>query len=242
MDVYGLIGYPIGHSFSPRYFNAKFAKEKIDACYRLFPIRDINELNDVLTTPGLKGLNVTSPYKEAVANRVILTGDASLIRAVNVIKPCGGCLKGFNTDITGFEEAYAALLENTGDKALILGTGGAANAAAFALRKMGKETLFVSRTKREGCLTYTELTTDIIHACDIIVNATPLGMHGHSEGEYPDIPYEYITMRHVCIDLIYNPRITEFRHCCGLMGAETAGGFPMLKKQAEASWRIWNSD
>lgn len=242
MDIYGLIGYPISHSFSPRFFNAKFSKEGIDACYRLFPIRHIDEIEDVLATPCLKGLNVTSPYKESAARKTILMGDAAMIGAINVIKPCGTDLYGFNTDITGFEEAYGSMLADAGEKALLLGTGGAANAAAFALGKMGKKVTSVSRTKHDECLTYKELTPEIIHSHSIIINATPLGMHGHSEGECPDIPYECLTMRHVCIDLIYNPRITEFRHRCGIMGAETAGGFPMLIKQAEASWRIWNSD
>lgn len=245
--IYGLIGFPLGHSFSQTYFNRKFEAENIDAEYVNFEISDIKQLMDVFSeNPDLCGLNVTIPYKEQViAYLDEIDPQAERIGAVNVIKieykkEGGFRLKGYNSDILGFSDSIFPLLTQNRKKALVLGTGGASKAVSVGLWNMGIEPTLVSRTKREGVLSYDELTEELIVENKIIVNTTPLGMYPNVD-KCPDIPYEYLTPEHLCYDLLYNPDVTLFMRKAAEYGAETKNGLEMLLLQAFTSWNIWNS-
>jgi len=240
--LYGLIGFPLGHSFSPGYFNTKFAYEHIDAEYKAFPVATAIEIKALIQqNPGLKGLNVTIPYKgEVMALLDECDVEAAIIGAVNCISIRNGRTKGYNTDTIGFEQSLRPLLKEHINKALILGTGGAAKAIKFTLNKMGIECLSVSRTRKDGAFLYTELTEDIVKEYKLIVNTTPLGMYPCTES-YPEIPYHAISGQHLLYDLIYNPNTTRFLQKGILQGAATKNGLEMLELQAEASWAIWNS-
>ena len=244
--LYGLIGYPLGHSFSQDFFNKKFESEKIDARYMNFEIEDIGELMEVVAQyPNLNGLNVTLPYKEQVIPYLDeLDENAAKIGAVNVIKFTGSGaslkFKGYNSDVIGFTDSISPLLNENRKKALILGTGGAAKAVNCGLQNLGVETTFVSRSERENGLTYSQLTPEIIANHKVIVNTTPLGMYPHID-ECPDIPYQYLTPEHLCYDLLYNPDVTLFMRNAADNGAETKNGLEMLLLQAFAAWQIWNS-
>ena len=198
MKKYGLIGYPLGHSFSKNFFNEKFHSENIDAEYVNFEIPSIKELPSVLlANPDLVGLNVTIPYKEQVISYLDeLDKDAAAIGAVNVIKIVRqkGKTKliGYNSDVIGFTQSIDPLLEPQHKKALILGTGGASKAIAYGLKKLGLECKFVSRNLREEMLTYNQLTPEIMDEYKVIVNCTPVGMYPRAD-EYPNIPYQYLT-------------------------------------------------
>lgn len=243
--IYGLIGYPLIHSFSQNYFNQKFEAENIDARYLNFEIADIGELMEVLSeNPNLNGLNVTIPYKEQVLPYLNeIDEDAAKIGAVNVIKFIPGkngiTLKGYNSDIIGFCDSLRPLLKPTHKNALVLGTGGAAKAVTQGLLNLGITPTYVSRTKREGMLTYDELTPEIMDSNRVIVNTTPLGMYPHTE-ECPDIPYQLLTPEHLCYDLLYNPDVTLFMKRAQENGAEVKNGLEMLLLQAFAAWNIWN--
>lgn len=244
-QLYGLIGRVLGHSFSQDYFNQKFSSEHINARYINFELADIGEFNELLAQyPALRGLNVTIPYKEQVIGYMDeMDTVASRIGAVNVIKFIGkGAslrLKGYNSDVIGFSDSIAPLLNDNRRKALVLGTGGAAKAITVGLNDLGVSTLSVSRTARPGVITYADLTPEIIDDHKVIVNTTPLGMYPHVD-ESPDIPYELLTTEHLCYDLIYNPDVTQFLKRSAEFGAETKNGLEMLLLQAFASWRIWN--
>lgn len=245
--TYGLIGRVLGHSFSVDFFNRKFNSENIDAQYRNFEIPEIEDFPSVIaTTPRLSGLNVTIPYKEQVIPYLdSLDDDAARIGAVNVIKVLRGAdgnisaLKGYNSDIIGFSRSIQPLLKPWHKKALVLGTGGASKAITLGLKKLGVEPLYVSRTAREGVITYADLTPEVMADHTVIVNCTPLGMYPHV-GECPDIPYGRLTDKHLCYDLLYNPDITLFMKKSAAQGAETKNGLEMLLLQAFASWEIWN--
>lgn len=243
---YGLIGYPLSHSYSAKLFAAKFKLEGIQAKYDLYPIENIHLLPTLIRDHHLCGLNVTIPYKEQVVPYLdSIEGAAVDIGAVNVIKidwkhPDRIRLIGYNSDAAGFMLAYGDMLKNAGKNALVLGTGGAAKAVSYALRELGFDVTFVSRTPGPNRITYNEATKEVVAENHAIVNCTPLGMASHEQG-LPPICYDGLSRRHVCIDLIYNPPVTEFRHACALFGAETAGGYPMLKAQAEEAWKIWNA-
>lgn len=243
--LFGLIGYPLGHSFSQDYFNKMFESEKIDARYMNFEIEDIGELMEVVAQyPNLRGLNVTIPYKELVIPYMDeMDANAAKIGAVNVIKFIGkGAslkFKGYNSDVIGFSDSIAPLLNENRRKALILGTGGAAKAVNVGLKNLGVETTFVSRTEGPGRLTYAQLTPEIMAEHKVIVNTTPLGMYPHVD-ECPDIPYNELTPEHLCYDLLYNPDITLFMRKAANNGAETKNGLEMLLLQAFAAWQIWN--
>ncbi len=248
MDTYGLIGYPLGHSFSRNYFNQKFAAENIDAQYVNFEIPDIKELKNILKeNPGLRGLNVTLPYKTQVMSYLDeVDEDARQIGAVNVIQFRKGRfgklrLKGFNSDITGFKESIVPLLNATHKKALILGTGGASKAVFHGLKQLGIDPVFVSRTARDTGITYNEITPDTMEKHTVIVNCTPLGMHPHINS-CPDIPYEYVTPNHLLYDLLYNPDETVFMKKGKEKGAAVKNGLEMLLLQAFAGWQIWNRE
>ncbi|WP_455666826.1 shikimate dehydrogenase family protein [Phocaeicola sp.] len=245
MRKYGLIGYPLGHSFSKNFFNEKFHSESIDAEYVNFEIPAIKELPSVLlANPNLVGLNVTIPYKEQVISYLDeLDKDAAAIGAVNVIKIVNQKgktkLVGYNSDVIGFTQSIEPLLEPQHKKALILGTGGASKAVDYGLRKLGLECKFVSRTPREGMLTYEELTPEIMDEYKVIVNCTPVGMYPHAD-QYPNIPYECLTPNHLLYDLLYNPDTTLFMKKGADKGAVVKNGLEMLLLQAFGAWDIWN--
>lgn len=244
-QLYGLIGKVLGHSFSQDYFNQKFESEHINARYINFEIADIGEFNELLAEyPALRGLNVTIPYKEQVIGYMDeMDPTAERIGAVNVIKFLGrGAslrLKGFNSDVIGFSDSIKPLLNENRRKALVLGTGGASKAIAVGLTDLGVDVQLVSRSKRQGVITYADLTPEIMTDHKIIVNTTPLGMYPRVD-QAPDIPYEELTPQHLCYDLIYNPDITLFMKRSAEFGAETKNGLEMLLLQAFASWQIWN--
>jgi shikimate dehydrogenase len=247
MKTYGLIGYPLGHSFSKDFFNRKFKSEQIDAEYLNFQIDNVKGLKNVLKdNPLLCGLNVTLPYKTQVIPLLDeLDQDARLIGAVNVIKFIRGRfnklkLKGYNSDITGFKDSIEPLLDKEiHTHALILGTGGASKAVYHGLKQFGIEVQFVSRTPEKDCITYSDITPEKLETYTVIINATPLGMYPHVE-ECPDIPYERLTSRHLLYDLLYNPDETLFMRKGKANGATVKNGLEMLLIQAYVSWEIWN--
>ena len=242
--LYGLIGYPLGHSFSQDYFNRKFEAENIDARYINFEIPEIADLKLILDhNRNLNGLNVTIPYKQQVIAMLDeMDPEAAEIGAVNVIKFIRRngrlILKGYNSDIIGFRDSIAPMLTDHHSHALVLGTGGASRAVSYALRSLGIEVRLVSRTATRGVITYADLTPDIIDTHKIIVNTTPLGMYPHVE-ECPDIPYNLLTEHHLCYDLLYNPDVTLFMKKSADAGAEVKNGLEMLLLQAFAAWQIW---
>ncbi len=244
MDKYGLIGYPLEHSFSRNYFNEKFRNESIDAEYDNFEIPSIENFKEVLeTTPNLRGLNVTIPYKEEVIRYLDeLSAEARAIGAVNVIrvthKGSKTVLKGFNSDVIGFTRSIESMLEPLHRKALILGTGGAAKAVDYGLKSLGLGTLFVSRTARPGVITYNDVTPDLIRSHKVIVNCTPLGMYPHVDS-CPPLPYEAMDSHTLLYDLLYNPDETLFMQKGRQQGAITKNGLEMLLLQAFASWEMW---
>lgn len=247
--MYGLIGYPLGHSFSKEYFSKKFNDLKIDEEYNLFPIKDITEMSKLITfySGQLKGLNVTIPYKELILKYLTkIETDAAIIGAVNVIKVIYDngipALIGYNTDWQGFLASLKPLLTGRTDiyQALVLGTGGASKAIAYALNKIGVDCTFVSRYRSNGDVTYMDLDSDIISSHRLIVNTTPLGTYP-SINTCPDIPYDSISNNHICFDLVYNPEKTEFLKKCENRGATIKNGLEMLHIQADLSWQIWRN-
>lgn len=245
MDLYGLIGHPLGHSFSKKFFNEKFQNEMIDAEYRNFDIDTIKSFPTIIEEhSNLRGLNVTIPYKELIIPYLDeLSEDAQAIGAVNVIKISrnheGVHLKGYNSDVIGFTDSIRPLLKPFHKKALILGTGGASKAIRYGLYKLGIETCFVSRRPKEGMLTYSDLTTDIMAEYTVIVNCSPVGMFPHTD-ERPDLPYQFIGSHHILYDLVYNPDETLFMKSGKEQGATTKNGLEMLILQARAGWNFWN--
>lgn len=243
--IYGLIGFPLIHSFSQNYFNQKFEAESIKARYLNFELPDIGDFMEVVSEyPTLAGLNVTIPYKEQVIPYLNeMDEDAAKIGAVNVIKIIRnkGSLKfkGYNSDIIGFTDSISPLLNERRKKALVLGTGGASKAVVRGLENLGITATLVSRSAREGVITYEDLTPEVMAENLIIVNTTPLGMYPHVE-ECPDIPYDCLTKEHLCYDLLYNPDVTMFMRKAEEYGAETKNGLEMLLLQAFAAWNIWN--
>lgn len=246
MKKFGLIGYPLGHSFSKNFFNEKFRSENICAEYVNFEIPTIEDFNKVLkANPTLCGLNVTIPYKEQIIGYLDeLDKDAAAIGAVNVIKidRSKGKLKliGYNSDVLGFTQSIEGLLEPHHKKALILGTGGASKAINYGLKQLGLETLFVSRNRHnDNTITYSELTPEIMNDYKVIVNCTPVGMYPKAD-ECPDIPYECLTPEHLLYDLLYNPDTTLFMKKGSDNGAIVKNGLEMLLLQAFGAWDIWN--
>ena len=243
MRKYGLIGYPLGHSFSVRYFREKFHRESITGCsYANFEIESVSAVRDLVKDPDLLGLNVTIPYKESVVP--LLHKKDPVVEqtgACNCILIRQGILTGFNTDVIGFEKSIDEKLTVRDKRALILGTGGSSKAVAWVLRKKGIDILWVSRTKSAAAnqVRYEELDDKIMQTHTLIVNCTPLGMYPDT-GKFPSLPYEYINKSHYLFDLIYNPEKTEFLIRGEAAGARTKNGADMLAIQAEASWDIWN--
>ena len=246
MDKYGLIGYPLGHSFSISYFNQKFHDENIDAVYENYEIPTIDAISEVINSnPELKGLNVTSPYKEKVmAFLDNISPEARAIGAVNVIRithdGSSVKLKGYNSDVIGFAKSIEPILDKKWHKkALILGTGGASKAVDYGLRNLGLETVFVSRYERPGTIQYKSITPEVIREYNVIVNSTPVGMYPKTE-ECPDLPYKAMDSHTILYDLIYNPDETLFMKRGAEYGAQTKNGLEMLLLQAFVSWEFWH--
>lgn len=246
MKKFGLIGYPLGHSFSKNFFNEKFHSEEIDAEYVNFEIPSIEDFPKVIAAnPDLCGLNVTIPYKEKVISYLDeVDKDAAAIGAVNVIKFVHDKgklrLTGYNSDVIGFTRSIEPLLEPHHTKALILGTGGASKAVNHGLHQLGLSTLFVSRGKRnDNTVTYADLTPEIMDEYKVIVNCTPVGMYPQAD-KSPDIPYECLTRQHLLYDLLYNPDTTLFMRKGSEQGALVKNGLEMLLLQAFGAWDIWN--
>ncbi|MGN0303881.1 MAG: shikimate dehydrogenase family protein [Prevotella sp.] len=246
MKKYGLIGYPLGHSFSMGYFNEKFKNEAINAVYENFEIPDIQDITTVIgSNPDLAGFNVTIPYKEKVMDYLdYIAPEAAEIGAVNVVKVTHNgeraVLKGFNSDVVGFVNSIKPLLRPLHKKALVLGTGGASKAVEYGLRKLGLETIKVSRTEKDNTITYGQVTPELLSAYKVIVNCTPCGMAPHFD-ECPNLPYDSIDDSFLLYDLIYNPEETLFLRKGKEKDATVKNGLEMLLLQAEEGWNIWNS-
>lgn len=247
MRLYGLIGRPLGHSFSKAFFTEKFQREGIDAQYLNFPLQTIEELPAMLAAhPDLQGFNVTIPYKQAVkAYLVSLSPEAREIGAVNVVRVertrAGDepHLMGYNTDSIGFRRSLRPLLRPHHRRALVLGTGGASLAVVYVLRSLGITPIYVSRTPAEDRLTYTDLSAEVMRDHLLIVNCSPVGMFPHVDAA-PAIPYDLLTPRHLLYDLVYNPEETRFMRLGAAHGATVKNGLEMLHLQALAAWEIWN--
>jgi shikimate dehydrogenase len=242
MRKFGLIGYPLGHSFSAKYFREKFQRASITGCeYSNFELPQIEDLAEVLKDRELEGLNVTIPYKESVI-RFLQKKDPVVqeIGACNCIKIKNGILTGFNTDVIGFEESLSEKLAPTDRRALVLGTGGSSKAVAWVLKKKGIEYLFVTRKESAPrLLNYSELNREIVESHTLIINSTPLGMSPNT-GQCPALPYDWIGPSHYLYDLVYNPAKTLFLEKGERNGSRIKNGSDMLVIQAEASWTIWN--
>jgi shikimate dehydrogenase len=259
MPLFGLIGYPLGHSFSASYFAEKFKKEGIDAVYRNFPLESVEEFKDLVrgreglktSQEGLKtrhgelrGLNVTVPYKQEIIPFLdSLSETAKAIGAVNTIsfrRDKGQLfLSGDNTDVIGFRRSLEQHLKSHHDSALVLGTGGASRAVIYVLSKLGIDYKLVSRSSGDKKISYAELKEKMVDDTPLIINTTPLGTYPKVE-TFPPIPYKAISSDHLLFDLVYNPAKTEFLARGEKKGASIVNGYDMLVYQAEASWKIWN--
>ncbi len=238
MKEFGLIGRPLGHSASAKYFAEKFAAQSIDAHYALYELESIEQVESL--RGKLCGFNVTIPYKKQILPYLAtVSEEAAKVGAVNCVKidSCGA-MHGYNTDVVGIR-ATLADCNLRGRKALILGTGGAAAAVQFVLEELGMDVVSVSRTAGENRITYSEVTDEVIASTALIVNATPVGMYPHTE-EAPELPYHCLTSAHILFELIYNPAKTLFLKRGEEQGATILGGDEMFRRQAEASWEIWN--
>ena len=246
MTTYGIIGYPLTHSFSQKYFTEKIAREQIvDSVFNVFPLSFIEDFSELLRNhSSLIGLAVTIPYKEKVLKYVTyLSEEVKQIGAANCIKVRGAELTAYNTDIIGFEKSFSKHLKTNHKKALVLGTGGASKAVQYVLKKLGIEFLVVSRNENatENYIQYQDITESLIQQYPVIINTTPLGM-SPDENVCPDIPYSSLTTENYLYDLVYAPAKTLFLQKGEAQGAIIENGFEMLIIQAEENWRIWNKD
>lgn len=236
--LYGIIGYPLSHSFSPAYFQEKFKREKINAEYKTFELKNINEFSEWLKQhKNLMGFNVTIPYKQEVIHHLdALSPEAAAIGAVNCVQLKEGILKGYNTDAVGFEKSLLPLLKKHHQKALVLGSGGSSLAVQYVLNKLNIAFTTISRTQNT---TYEMMNEKMMQEHLLIINTTPLGMYP-KVSEKPMIPYAALTARHLLYDLIYNPEETQFLMLGKQQGATLKNGFEMLQIQADESWKIWS--
>ena len=241
MKRYGLIGHPLKHSQSRFYFNEKFEYEGLDCRYQYFDLRSLDELHDVMTTyPDLCGFNVTIPYKEAIIPLLDTVDEtAQLVGAVNVVKITEGKLKGYNTDVFGFEQLLNRAINGKNiAHALVLGTGGASKAVQYVLKQKGIPFSTVSRDAEKGDYTYDTLTDEVLKQNHLIINTTPLGMAPYVDS-FPDIHYQALDNKHILIDLIYNPKETAFMELGKTWGAKVYNGIQMFEEQAKKTWEIW---
>jgi shikimate dehydrogenase len=242
MRRYGLIGYPLSHSFSKKYFSEKFERENItDAVFENFSIPQIEDVEKIFSTDhSLKGVAVTIPYKKAILPYLDALSDVvQQMNACNCIKIEAGKKKGFNTDVIGFEKSFIKKLQPHHQKALILGTGGASQAVGYVLKKLGIEYLLVSRKASPGAIAYAAIREETLQHYNIIINCTPLGTFPKNN-EAPDLPYQYLNKSHYLFDLVYNPSLTRFLQFGQEAGATVENGYEMLVLQAEENWKIWN--
>lgn len=243
MKQFGLIGFPLEHSFSKSYFTKKFERENIRDCsFENFPLEDLSAFPDLLRNhPGLCGLAVTIPFKEKIlALADTATDEVVEIGAANCIRIQSGICTAYNTDIIGFRQSLDRFLGNNPLPALVLGTGGAAKAIAFVLRKLDVRYLQVSRQQQIGTITYAAISPDLLNSYPLIINCTPLGMFPHTESA-PPIPYRWLTPANRLFDLVYNPEKTRFMEYGEAAGCSVCNGLDMLEIQAEANWHIWNA-
>ncbi len=243
MNLYGLIGYPLGHSFSKQYFTNKFETEGLEDCFfELFPLERIELFPELIDQhKNLKGLAVTIPYKEKIIPYLSsISDEAKAIGAVNCIEFTSAGLRGYNTDVVGFEKSFTGLLQPHHKAALILGTGGASKAAQYVLRKLDIPYLLVSRSTAPGNITYQQLDESILTTHNIIINCSPVGM-SPAEDMAPEIPYQFIGQAHYLFDMIYKPAETIFLKEGRSRGALTKNGYEMLLLQADENWNIWGS-
>ncbi len=249
MKFYGLLGFPLSHSFSMGYFSDKFDALDIDAAYENIEIapHDLSSIRDYLAKrPDLCGLNVTIPHKQAIMPFLDeLDETAQAVGAVNVIKierrPAGLHLIGYNTDCIGFEKSLRPLLHSNHRQALVLGTGGASKAVAYVLQKLEIPFTYVSRRAGEGLLTYADITPDVLSRHSLVINTTPVGMYPNVN-EQPTLPYQAVTAAHLFYDLVYNPEVTRFLFHAHHHGAVIKNGLEMLHLQADAAWDIWQAN
>lgn len=244
MKRYGLIGHPLKHSQSRFYFNEKFEYEGLDCRYQHFDIKSLEELHDVMAKyPDLCGFNVTIPYKESIIPLLDeIDPIAKEVGAVNVVTIIDGKLKGYNTDVYGFEQLLnRAINGRDASHALILGTGGASKAVQYVLKQKGIPYSIVSRDAAKGDYTYDALTDEVLKANPLIINTTPVGMFPQVDN-FPDLHYQGLTKKHTLIDLIYNPRETAFMELGRTWGAKVYNGLQMFEEQAKRTWEIFNSD
>ena len=248
MRKYGLIGYPLGHSFSKSYFAGKFIRENISGCsYENFPISDIALFPQLVSDePELEGLNVTIPYKSVIFSYIdILDPEARAIGAVNVLKIKRGegrtIIYGYNSDITGISDSLVPYMGGKVKNALVLGSGGSSLAVCHVLRKFGLNITQVSRYKRAGIIGYQDISSEILRDTGLIVNTTPLGMFPDTETR-PEINYSLLNENHILFDLVYNPELTFFLRSGIERGCTVITGLKMLHSQAERAWQIWNDE
>jgi shikimate dehydrogenase len=246
MKKLGLIGFPVGHSFSKKFFGEKFAKEQLlDWEYELYPLEKIERLKSFLSEqPELVGFNVTVPYKVAVVNYLDEIDSLALhIGSVNTVciidDDKGKKLKGYNTDAFGFEQSFAKLLNQEQNKALVLGSGGSSRAVKYVLRDLNIPYTTVSRQPNETRIGYQDINEAVLNEHNIIINTTPVGMYPNID-DAPLIPYEFINEKHLLYDLVYNPEETLFLKKGKERGAYTKNGIEMLRLQSEKCWQIWN--
>lgn len=248
MRKFGLIGYPLGHSFSKKYFTEKFLKEDIPDCsYENYPIEEITQVKKLVSQDhDLCGLNVTIPYKSEIIRFLdSIDPEAKEIGAVNVlkIKRFEGIteLLGYNSDVTGIRDSLSPFITSSVRNAVVFGTGGSSRAVCYALKKYGITITQISREKKSGMYTYSDINAEMLENTELLVNTTPLGMFPDVKGK-PDINYSLLSDKHILFDLVYNPEITSFLKMGMAQGCTIISGIKMLHSQAERSWEIWNDD
>lgn len=244
MQVFGLIGYPLSHSFSKKYFDNKILEEQLkNVEFQNFEMPNIANIELMLQqNPALQGFAVTIPYKQQIIPFLHwMSDDVKQMTACNCVKIKNGKLYGFNTDIIGFEKSFVQLLQPHHQKALVLGTGGAAQAVLFTLEKLGIAALSVSRNKIENGITYQDLNEAVFQEYTVVINTTPLGTYPNTN-ECPLLPYYFMNQQHYLFDLVYNPPQTQFLLHGIQQGATTKNGYDMLTIQAEENWKIWNDN
>ena len=248
MRKFGLIGYPLGHSFSKKYFTEKFFSENITDCsYDNYPLKKLDEFRElVVSDDELCGLNITIPYKSEIIRFLdVIDPEAEEIGAVNVIKirRPGGKIKlfGYNSDVTGIRDTLLPYIGDNVRNALVLGTGGSSRAVCHVLKKFGLQVDLVSRERKPGILVYSDVDSEILDNAQLIINTTPLGMFPNTESR-PEINYRRLNRKHILFDLVYNPEITSFLRMGAEQGCLIISGVKMLHSQAEKAWEIWNND